>query len=171
MADYLSRAKVGDNFVHPNNLEIEALEQVSLSTLSPKALADSQAICPEVKSHKMGNMPKSVKMGVETVDGVELYCEVSGNPRPMVPLELREVIMQTFHALGHPQKKETGRRISDFYYWPKMKQSTRNPDPVYIDSLELKCSCPPPFKGFPINRTWSASADDLEAINKSIRGI
>ena len=123
MADFLSRpSTIGENYVHPESLDIEALEEVSLRTLSPKALADSQALCGEVKSHKIGNMPKSAKMGVEVVDGVELFCEVSGQPRPMIPKNLREVIMQTFHNLGHPKKKETVRRISEFYYWPRMKR-------------------------------------------------
>ena len=80
----------------------------------------------EIKSHKMGNLPKSVKMGVEIIDGQEIYCEISKAPRPMIPLELREVILQTFHALGHPASKETLRRIGEFYYWPNMKRSVEN---------------------------------------------
>ena len=48
-------------------------------------------------------------------------------------------------------------------------RSTRNPSPLYVDSLEF--SGPPPFRGFPSNRSWSASAADLEAINRSIRGV
>ena len=48
-------------------------------------------------------------------------------------------------------------------------RTTRNPAPSYVDSIEF--SGPPPFRGFPVNRTWSASAADLEAINQSIRGV
>ena len=104
-----------------NSMEVDALEQVSLQTLSPRALAESQARCPEVKCHKEGHTPKSATMGYHEIDGISLYCEISKNPRPMVPKELRDIILQTFHALGHPNARETGRRVSEFYYWPKLK--------------------------------------------------
>ena len=115
MADFLSRSDtIGKSHLLPDKLDIEALEEVSLRTLEPKALADSQAICPEVKSHKEGNHPKSVKLDTVKIGGYDLLCEVSQNPRPMVPAELRPIIAQTFHALGHPNPKETCRRISEF---------------------------------------------------------
>ena len=38
------------------------------------------------------------------------------------PNGLRELTMQTFHGVGHPAAKETARRISKFYYWPRLKQ-------------------------------------------------
>ena len=50
------------------------------------------------------------KVGYHNIQGYNIYCELSGNARPMVPKELREVIMQTFYALGHPNGKETTRR-------------------------------------------------------------
>ena len=62
-------------------------------------------------------------MSTENIHGFDLYCETTHSPRPMVPVELREVIIQTFHALGHPNAKETTRRISEFYYWPKLKSN------------------------------------------------
>ena len=45
-------------------------------------------------------------------------------------------------------------------------RSTRNQNPLYVDSLEV--SGPPPFRGFPAHRTWSASKDEIEALNRSI---
>ena len=133
MADFFSRSygnKIGRAYSHLSEdettvvspISLSALEEVSLQTLSPKALAESQALCPIIKCHKEGNAPKSVKMGYHTIDGYSIYCEVTNDPRPMIPTELREVIMQTFHALGHPNAKETGRRISEFYYWPHLKK-------------------------------------------------
>ena len=44
----------------------------------------------------------------------------------MVPVNLREIIIQTFHALAHPNPKETTRRISEFYYWPRLKKSVED---------------------------------------------
>ena len=53
MADFLSRSDtIGKNHLLPDKLDLDALEEVSLKTLNPKALADSQALCNEVKSHK-----------------------------------------------------------------------------------------------------------------------
>ena len=43
-------------------------------------------------------------------------------------------------------------------------RSTRNPEPLYVDAV----NGPPPFKGFPKYRTWSASASELASINSSI---
>ena len=96
---------------------------MSLQTLSPKALADGQALCEEVKSHKIGRCPKSVKMAFHEIDGINLFCEMSNpdQPRPMVPKDVRPIIMQSFHALGHPNSKETKRRIAELYYWPRLK--------------------------------------------------
>ena len=128
MADWLSRPNtIGKNYLHPteegDSLDIDALEQVSLHTLTPKALAEDQALCPDVKCHKKGNLPKGFKMGFEEIDVYEIYCEKSEGSRPMVPKNLREIIIQTFHALAHPNAKETTRRISEFYYWPRLKHS------------------------------------------------
>ena len=114
MADYLSRAgTVGTAYIEEeeslkiDSVFLEALEEVSLRTLTPKALAEAWALCPEVKCHKAGNLPKSVKMGYQKIEDYDIYCEISDSPRPMVPIELRETIMQTFHALAHPSRKES----------------------------------------------------------------
>ena len=45
-------------------------------------------------------------------------------------------------------------------------RSTRNPVPLYVDSIDF--NGPPPFRGFPELRTWSASASELDSINASI---
>ena len=60
-------------------------------------------------------------MEFHDIDGFRILCEVSEGKRPMIPKELRVIIMQTFHALGHPNAKETSRRIGEFYYWPRLK--------------------------------------------------
>ena len=51
-------------------------------------------------------------------------------------------------------------------------RSTRNPNPIYMDAISTETaqgfSGPPPFRGFPELRTWSASRSDLDSINQSI---
>ena len=89
--------------------------------------------CQQVQYHKNGNKPKSVKMGFHTIDCIKLFCEVSQNPRPKVPKDIRILIMQTFHGVGHPAEKEKARRISKFYYWPRLKK----------DVADFTASCQP----------------------------
>ena len=69
----------------------------------------------------------------------------------MVPVELRELVMQTFHASGHPNYKETSRRISEFYYWPKLKTNVEK----YVKSCHpCQSTTPnrikPPLGAFPL---------------------
>ena len=79
MADFLSRAHtVRKNYVAKSadpdleaaihEINIDKLEMVSLQTLSPKALADAQALCSPMPCHKNGNKPKSIKMGYHTIN-------------------------------------------------------------------------------------------------------
>ena len=114
-------------------INIDELQMVSLQTLSPKALTHAQALCSQVQCHKNGNKPKSVKMGFHTIDCIKLFCEVSQNPWPKVPKDIRILIMQTFHGVGHPAEKEKARRISKFYYWPRLKK----------DVADFTASCQP----------------------------
>ena len=100
------------------------LKIVAINVISPSQLAKAQEECPIVKSHKMGNMPKGVKMDTVVISDVPLYCEVSSpsNPRPLVPEHSRSLILNLLHHQDHPSPKETLRRVARQYYWPK--QST-----------------------------------------------
>ena len=80
-------------------------------------------------------------------------------PQPVIPNDLYEDLSPEVTANFAPTDPKPSRTV----------RSTRNPNPIYVDSMEF--SGPPPFRGFPVNRTWSASAADLEAINQSIRGV
>ena len=63
-------------------------------------------------------------MGNVEISGQELYCEISDskNPRPLVPKQCRDVIINLVHHQDHPNHKETLRRIAKDYYWPCMKK-------------------------------------------------
>ena len=100
-----------------------ALQQVALLTLSPSAIASAQKDCPQTKAHLQGNMPKSVKVEVVDMSGSSLVCETSdpSNPRPLVPAKQRNLIVNLLHHNDHPSIKETIRRASKDYYWPKMR--------------------------------------------------
>ena len=86
MADFLSRAHtVKNNYVTKSadpdleaaihEINVDKLEMVSLQTLSPKALADAQALCRPMPCHKNGNKPKSIKMGYHTIDALNCFVK------------------------------------------------------------------------------------------------
>ena len=62
-------------------------EEVILETFSSEKVAEEQKVCPDVASHLQNNCPKYVKMDHhEFMDGVNLFCEMSGpKPRPLLP--------------------------------------------------------------------------------------
>ena len=121
-SDLLSRPKdvpLGDAY---REEQIATLDTVQLQSISPETLAQAQKSCPDVANHRKGICPSTVKMQeVKFSDEVTLLCEVSGlKPRPLLPLEFREKVIQTFHHLDHRSKKEVRRRTANVYYWPKM---------------------------------------------------
>ena len=107
---------------------LAALEEVALRVVSPQALSDAQSSCPEVKAHKAGNQPKGVKMEEILIEGIPLYCEVSqkDNPCPLVPVELRTLVLNLLHHQDHPGPRETLRRVSKDYYWPCLRKNVES---------------------------------------------
>ena len=57
------------------------------------------------------------------MSGTVLLCEVTDprNPRPMIPKNLKNLVLNLFHHGDHPGIKESLRRVSREYYWPNMK--------------------------------------------------
>ena len=115
------------DYVHPD-VTLAALEEVALQTLCPAKLAEEQKTCPEVQAHVDGKLPKNVKIETINLSDVDLVCEVSesGNPRPMIPKSLRNLVVNLLHHGDHPGQKETVRRVSTEYYWPKLKTDVEN---------------------------------------------
>ena len=109
----------------PPEKTLAALEELAIQTLSPAAIAADQMTDEDVLAHKSGHVPKTVKCGTVRLGGVDLFCEISDpdNPRPLIPGKLRNVVLNLFHHGDHPGAKETKRRCTREYYWPKMKQN------------------------------------------------
>ena len=108
----------------PPEETLAALEEVSINILSPDSIAEAQKNCPEVQAHRDGKGPKGVVVDDVVMGNVSLLCEVSDvrNPRPVVPVGQRSLILNLFHHVDHPSVRETGRRTCSQYYWPKMKK-------------------------------------------------
>ena len=43
-------------------------------------------------------------------------------PRPLIPKDLRSLILNLLHHQDHPSAKESLRRVASNYYWPCMKK-------------------------------------------------
>ena len=104
----------------PPESTLAAIQEVCLNVVSPSNLAKEQLNCEEVKNHRDGNCPKNVKMGDIEISGNAIFCEISepANPRPLVPKQLRSLIVNLNHHQDHPSARETLRRIASDYYWP-----------------------------------------------------
>ena len=107
----------------PPETTMAALEQTAMNVISPSALALAQKNCPDFLRHNAGNHPKGVKMGEVQLFGETIHCEISDekNPRPLVPKEHRDLVLNLFHHLDHPSARETVRRTAQEYYWPRLK--------------------------------------------------
>ena len=57
-----------------------------------------------------------------------LYCEVSDkdNPRPLLPKQQRDTVVNLLHHADHPSAKETVRRVAQDYYWPGLRKDIEN---------------------------------------------
>ena len=66
--NYVAKSADPDLEAAIHKINVDELEMVSLQTLSPKALADAQALCSPMPCHKNGNKPKSIKMGYHTIN-------------------------------------------------------------------------------------------------------
>ena len=104
---------------------IAALEEVALNILSPASIQEAQADCPDVRRHRLGDIPKNVVVGDVVMSGQQLFCEISDpqNPRPMVPRSQRDLVLNLLHHADHPGQKETARRACSQYYWPGMRKN------------------------------------------------
>ena len=112
----------------PPELTLAALEQVSLQIMNPATIAEEQKTCPDVKAHRSGDLPRSVKMGVVDILGTALYCEISDpkNPRPLLPKKQRDIAVNLLHHGDHPSAKETLKRVAADYYWPGLRRDIKS---------------------------------------------
>ena len=61
----------------PPSSTMAALEEVALNVVSPQQIAEAQLSCPDVKNHRLGNMPKGVIVKDVIISGAKVFCEVS----------------------------------------------------------------------------------------------
>ena len=146
MADWLSRrtneAKIGEaykterkekgiNFVKEEEVDFAKLqvassfpmETVSFDIIDPKAVAEEQELCQEVKNCKLGNHPVALSFDNVDIDGTNLFCEVSGpKARPLLPKPFRKTILEAYHGIDHAGKAESIRRAASSFFWSDLKK-------------------------------------------------
>jgi hypothetical protein len=85
------------------------------------AMAAAQQDCPEVA--EMMNST-TLQITTQTVGDETLLGDVStGVFRPLVPIQLREAVFQSLHAIHHPGVRATRRLIAARFCWPQMAKA------------------------------------------------
>ena len=71
-------------------------ESVKIQSVNLEEIATAQVDCPDVLSHRKGQHPTSLAFEDVEVDGVSLFCEVSGHQaRPLLPLKFRQYVINS----------------------------------------------------------------------------
>ena len=98
-------------------------ESIKLQLASLPALSDLQSTCPEVKLIKSGDKPKNAKFEERLIDNLPILCEISSlnKPRPFVPKEMRQQIINSLHQMDHLGIKPTRKRVGSEHYCPTLK--------------------------------------------------
>ena len=101
----------------------EITETVQLESVDVKKIKEAQESCTETNAAIKGNHHKNVSFQHITINGHKILCELSlKQPRPLIPTSLRHDIIQKLHSIGHPGEKETNYRVTNNFYWNKMKK-------------------------------------------------
>ena len=70
-------------------------------------------------------------------DGVKVFCEVTGQPRPYVPESLRADLIKALHY-DHLGIKSTLARVSAEYYWPSVQSDVKQFCKVCVPCKKVK---------------------------------
>ena len=98
-------------------------ENTEIQTVDIPKLQQEQQDCNETKAAIQGKHAKTSKFAVVQFDGKDIVCETSKlKPRPLVPASLRQEYIKTLHSIGHPSIMETVNRVSNNYFWNKLKE-------------------------------------------------
>jgi transposase InsO family protein len=87
--------------------------------LDLSAIAASQRTCPSVEATKSSFL----QLQLVRFDDVRVLCDVTlASPRPLIPLQHRRAVFDTFHQLVHPGIRATRRLLAARVVWEKMNQ-------------------------------------------------
>ena len=130
----LERSKADQNIAKGEDVDYTNFDKVAavseflkINTLEPADIAKAQESCSEVENCKKGNHSTSLAFDTVSIDGIPIFCEVSGvNPRPVVPERLRSLIISSYHDIDHPGQAESVRRAASQYFWASLKKDMSN---------------------------------------------
>lgn len=104
--------------------EVASTETLRLQVACLPSIQDIQKTCPEIKKILSGDKPKNTSFGYVKVEGLEVFCEISSDPRVYVPQLMRDQIMKALH-FDHLGERSTLHRIAEEYYWPSLKHDVK----------------------------------------------
>lgn len=112
------------------NFAPDALSRISvldMTTSDMRLLSEAQNDDVELKRLLENPVQNSsVKLSKVSVPGtdVSVWCETSTkNDRLFVPLSLRRHVFNTIHNISHPGIRPTRKKVSTYYFWPRMNSN------------------------------------------------
>ncbi|KAJ8710566.1 hypothetical protein PYW08_009081 [Mythimna loreyi] len=56
---------------------------------------------------------------------IEIYCDVTGTPRPYITRSFRKQVFTSLHNLSHPGRKASVRLVTERFVWPGVRKDCR----------------------------------------------
>lgn len=129
--DFISQFSTDVRHVKGNeNLVADALSRIEIDQITNSPFLNFENFAQEQKDdmelqelQKNNTSSLELKIMPSPISSVELLCDIStGNPRPIVPGNLRRAIFEHFHNLAHPGVAASLHLLSSRYVWPKMRK-------------------------------------------------
>jgi hypothetical protein len=114
IADTLSRIEI-DAITTPPPLNFNELAEAQHRDKELNKLLQSQSSSLKLEKHYF------------PLENIHLFCDMStDNPRPFVPIQLRQTIFDNLHFLSHPGISATTDLVSKRFIWPGIKKDIKN---------------------------------------------
>ena len=124
VSDFLSRP--------PEMVEEVAIDEIPVASVQAlqeqitiQQVADAQRDCKDTFSHRNGLCPRNTKFNSVNFGNVEVFCETTNKPRPILPANLRHQAMRQYHCIDHCGADELTRRCAENFYWATLKKDCK----------------------------------------------
>lgn len=93
--------------------------------LDYQTLAKEQQTDPELQSLlRDGSSLRLEKVKLPDYN-TEIYCDVTGTPRPFITKSFRKQVFMSLHNLSHPGRKASVRLVTERFVWPGVRKDCR----------------------------------------------
>lgn len=93
--------------------------------LDYQSLAKEQQTDPELQKLLRDGSSLKLKKVRLPESNVEIYCDITGTPRPFVTRSFRKQVFTSLHNLSHPGRKASVRLVTERFVWPGVRKDCR----------------------------------------------